>query len=120
MRLEKYMDLAYFLLRDDSVKYPKDTFDVWVKQDTQRKINLRRPLPIHVRYFTCVVDTENVVELHTDIYLRDERMLKVLYSKPGTPAPGDKAPATPASTKGTNDKKAMLRRQGFPDAALAA
>ncbi len=107
MRLEKYMDLAHFLLRDDSVKYPKDTFDVWVKQDVQRKINLRKPLPIHVRYFTCVIDTDGVVELHTDVYLRDERMVKVLYAQPGQA--DDKTPGTPANTSTKNDKKAMLR-----------
>ena len=112
MRLEQYMDLAYFLLRDDSVKYPKDTFDIWVRQDTQRKINLRKPLPIHVRYFTCEVDTENVVKLHTDIYLRDERMLKVLNSKPTAPAADDKTPAEPATTTSSKDKKAMVRPKG--------
>lgn len=104
MRLEKFMDLAYFLLRDDSVKYPKDTFNVWVKQDTQRKINLRKPLPIHVRYFTCEVDTEGVVELHTDIYLRDERMMKVLYGKKENS--DDSAPAS--GTK--NTQKVYLRK----------
>jgi hypothetical protein len=95
MRLEKYMDLAHFLLRDDKVKYPRDTFDVWVKEDTQRKINLRKPLPIHVRYFTCEVDTNSKVEVHTDIYLRDERMMKVIY---GIPAESE------AATKGTSNK----------------
>jgi murein L,D-transpeptidase YcbB/YkuD len=110
MRLEKYMELAHFLLRDDSVKYPKDTFDVWVQQDTQRRINLRKPLPIHVRYFTCAVDTDGVVELHTDIYLRDERMMKVLYNSTAPVSPAEKVPAT-QSTGNTNDKKAVLVRK---------
>lgn len=111
MRLEKYMDLAHFLLRDDSVKYPRDTFDVWVKQDTQRKINLRKPLPIHVRYFTCEVDTFGNVELHTDVYLRDERMVKVLYAEPQPAEPSEGTPAAPVSTTTTTDKKAVVRRE---------
>lgn len=117
MRLEKYMDLAHFLLRDDSVKYPKDTFDVWVRQDTQRKINLRKPLPIHVRYFTCAVDTNDVVELHTDVYLRDERMMKVIYGTSTPAAPAGKAPATPANTSTSNEKKAVLTRKEYVRAA---
>lgn len=114
MRLEKYMDLAYFLLRDDSVKYPKDTFDIWVKQDTQRRINLRKPLPIHVRYFTCVVDTDGVVELHTDVYLRDERMMKVIYAVPEPVSPAEKVPATQDNTGNKNEKKAGLVRKQYP------
>lgn len=106
MRLEKYMDLAYFLLRDDSVKYPKDTFNLWVKQDVQRKINLRKPLPIHVRYFTCEVDTFGIVELHTDVYLRDKHMINVIYGIAEPVAEKPKAPKPAAST--TNDKKAIV------------
>ncbi|HLG04471.1 MAG TPA: L,D-transpeptidase family protein, partial [Bacteroidia bacterium] len=79
MRLDKYMELAYFLIRDDSVKLPKDTFDVWTKAGDQRKINLRKPLPIHVRYFTAETDTLGNVKLRTDIYERDKHMIKVLY-----------------------------------------
>lgn len=109
MRLEKYMELAYFLLRDDSVKYPKDTFDVWVKQDTQRKIDLRKPLPIYVRYFTCVVDTEGVVELHTDIYLRDEYMIKVIYGELEIATPANQ-PAKPETTT-IEIKKAVVDRK---------
>jgi murein L,D-transpeptidase YcbB/YkuD len=108
MRLEKYMDLAYFLLRDDSVKYPKDTFNVWVKQDTQRKINLRKPLPIHVRYFTCEVDTEGVVDVHTDIYLRDERMMKVIYTRESLPE--KKTPSSEKSTTTEEKKKVWIRK----------
>ncbi len=114
MRLEKYMDLAHFLLRDDSVKYPKDTFDIWVQQDTQRRINLRKPLPIHVRYFTCVVDTDGVVELHTDVYLRDERMMKVIYAVPEPVSPAEKIPATQDNTGNKNEKKAGLVRKQYP------
>jgi len=117
MRLEKYMDLAHFLLRDDSVKYPKDTFDLWVQQDTQRRINLRKPLPIHVRYFTCVVDTNGVVELHTDVYLRDERMMKVIYAKPEPISPAEKVPATQDNTGNKNNKKAVLARKQYLNTA---
>jgi len=109
MRLEKYMDLAHFLLRDDSVKYPRDTFDVWVKEDTQRKINLRKPLPIHVRYFTCEVDTNSNVEIHTDIYLRDERMMKVIYGIPEETDPA--AQGSPKSDTKEKTKSSMLRER---------
>lgn len=109
MRLEKYMELAHFLLRDDSVKYPKDTFNLWVKQDVQRKINLRKQLPIRVRYFTCDVTPNGTVNLHTDVYLRDENMINVLYAAPAIPA--GKAESDPATTTTSSDKKAASAKK---------
>jgi L,D-transpeptidase YcbB len=111
MRLEKYMELAHFLLRDDSIKIPRDTFDRWTTLDSNMKINLRKPLPIHVRYFTCDVDTDGNVSVHTDIYLRDERMEKVLYKKQNEQKDDPKKPGAPASAPDTKKKKVMLRRE---------
>ncbi len=109
MRLEKYMELAHFLIRDDSVKLPKDTFDLWAKMDVNKKINLRKPLPIHVRYFTCDVETNGTVSVHSDIYLLDERMEKVLYGIPSDKKPAPKKTATPKS-ESTKLKNVLIRR----------
>jgi hypothetical protein len=80
-----------------------------VKEDTQRKINLRKPLPIHVRYFTCEVDTNSNVEIHTDIYLRDERMMKVIYGIPEETDPA--AQGSPKSDTKEKTKSSMLRER---------
>lgn len=95
MRLEKYMDLAHFLIREDSVKLPKDTFDVYLKQQTQRRVYVRKPLPIYVRYFTCYTNADGQLLLLNDLYDRDDRIMHVLYDaadrkkgrKIKTPAP---------------------------------
>lgn len=113
MRLEKYMELAYFLIRDDSVKLPKDTFNYYTTLDSNMKINLRKPLPIHVRYFTCDVDTNGNVFVHTDIYLRDERMEKVLYKKYEGKKEEEKKPTTPGNDAKIKQGKVMLRREEF-------
>jgi murein L,D-transpeptidase YcbB/YkuD len=111
MRLEKYMELAHFLIRDDSVKLPKDTFDVWTTLGEQKKINLRKPLPIHVRYFTCDVDTDGNVFVHTDIYLRDLRIMKVLYKDlDGLYDPDKKEPEKPVNAD-TKKKAVYFRRE---------
>ncbi|HTL82205.1 MAG TPA: L,D-transpeptidase family protein [Bacteroidia bacterium] len=119
MRLEKYMELAHFLIRDDSVKLPKDTFDYYTTLDSNMKINLRKPLPIHVRYNTCDVDTDGNVFVHSDIYLRDQRMMKVLYktgnwkNMKGGPETTP-VPAAPASTD-PKKKTVMWRRKQDDD-----
>lgn len=79
MRLEKYMDLAYYLIREDSLRLPKDTFDVYMKTKQQRTYNLRTPIPIYVRYYTCVLDEDGRLILLNDIYGRDKRMARVFY-----------------------------------------
>ncbi|HEU4717670.1 MAG TPA: L,D-transpeptidase family protein, partial [Bacteroidia bacterium] len=115
MRLQDYMDLAHFLIRDDSVKLPRDTFDFWTTTGDQRKINLKKPLPIHVRYFTCDVDTDGNVFLHSDIYLRDRRMMRLLYAdmkNDHRQEEKDSSPAGPADTKKKSDRKAVLNSPG--------
>jgi murein L,D-transpeptidase YcbB/YkuD len=112
MRLEKYMDLAHFLIRDDSVKLPRDTFDHWTTLDSNMKVNLRRPLPIHVRYFTVDIDTDGHVFIHMDIYLRDERMEKVLYKNYDLEKHDGKLPApTPGNNATIKQGKVMIRRE---------
>lgn len=81
MRLEKYKDLAYFLIREDSVKLPKDTFDVYLGQQFQRRIYVKKPIRIYVRYFTCFTDSEGRFYLLNDLYGRDERIMRVLYNE---------------------------------------
>jgi murein L,D-transpeptidase YcbB/YkuD len=79
MRLEKYMDLAYYLIKEDSLKLPKDTFNVYMKAGRQRTYNLSHPIPIYVRYFTCVLSEDGSIVLLTDIYGLDRKMARLFY-----------------------------------------
>ena len=113
MRLEKYMELAHFLIRDDSVKMPRDTFDYWTTLDSNMKINLKKPLPIHVRYFTCDVDTDGNVDVHTDIYLRDDHMKRVIYRM--APEKKDEKKSSSGENSAAAKKKVVLWRKDEED-----
>lgn len=113
MRLEKYMELAYFLIRDDSVKMPRDTFDYWTTLDSNMKINLKKPLPIHVRYFTCDVDTDGNVDVHTDIYLRDDHMKRVIYRM--VPEKKDEKKSSSGENSAATKKKVVWWRKDEED-----
>ncbi len=82
MRLEKFKDLAHFLIREDSTRLPADTFDIWLGQQQQRKIGVRKPLTLYVRYFTCKLneDSTAIVPMN-DVYDRDLRLMNTLYAK---------------------------------------
>ncbi|TND08233.1 MAG: ErfK/YbiS/YcfS/YnhG family protein [Bacteroidetes bacterium] len=99
MRLEKYKELAYFLIREDSVKLPKDTFDVQLTQQVQRRIYVKKPLRLYVRYFTCFTDSKGNFFLLNDLYGRDERIMRVLYNEGGRSKKKYVAPAPTPATK---------------------
>jgi len=97
MRLEKYMDLANYLIRDDSLKYKPDSLIAYLDKKERKQINLRKPLKIYVKYYTCEADSAGNIMFYTDIYRKDEHMKNVLYK---------------------NDKKAP-KKMPKPEAVLA-
>jgi murein L,D-transpeptidase YcbB/YkuD len=77
-RLEKFMDFAEFLIRDDSVKYPVDSFLSDLSKAQQKYVYIRHPIPIYINYFTAEVDEYNETHYFIDVYKRDEKMLRSL------------------------------------------
>lgn len=94
MRLEKYVEMARFLIRDDTLKLPYDSLKAYFARTVQKQINLRKPLPIYVRYYTANVEImkdkkgrtkknpqaeDKKLNLFIDIYRKDEEMMKLIY-----------------------------------------
>ena len=49
-----------------------------IKFFKQRKINLRKRLPIYTRYYTAQADSTGL-KLYIDVYRKDEELMKMLY-----------------------------------------
>lgn len=81
IRLERFIDFARFLVRDDSVRYPFDSLKIDLLKDQQKYVYLRHPVPIYVNYFTAEVDTAGKAFFFIDIYRKDEKMLESLGYK---------------------------------------
>ncbi len=79
VRLEKFIDFAKFLIRDDSVNYPKNSLMLDLLEETQKYVYVKHPIPIYINYFTAEVDENNELFYFIDVYKRDEKMLKALY-----------------------------------------
>jgi murein L,D-transpeptidase YcbB/YkuD len=79
VRLEKFIDFAKFLIRDDSIKYPADSLMMDLLQEKQKYVYIKHPIPIYINYFTAEVDEYGALAFFIDIYKRDEKMLKALY-----------------------------------------
>ncbi len=81
IRIEKYFELARFLIREDTLKLPYDTLNAYFIREKQEKINLRKPLPIYVRYYTASADSSLKLHLNLDIYRKDQQMKLMVYGK---------------------------------------
>lgn len=79
IRLDKYYELARFLIREDTLKIPNDTLDAYLARPVQQKINIKKPMPIYVRYYTVQTDSDKNLRFFVDVYRKDEYMIKKLY-----------------------------------------
>lgn len=80
IRLENFIDFADFLIRDDSVHYKHDSLQVYFAKQEQRKIKLKKALPIYTRYYTAHADSTGL-KLYIDVYRKDEDMMNLIYRK---------------------------------------
>lgn len=78
IRLENFIDFADFLIRDDSVHYTHDSLQVYFTKQEQRKIKLKKTLPIYTRYYTAHADSLGL-KLYIDVYRKDEEMMNLIY-----------------------------------------
>jgi len=79
VRLEKFIDFAGFLIRDDSVKYPMDSLRSDLLKEQQKYVYMKRPVPIYITYYTAETLVNQSLVFFIDIYGRDEKMIKILY-----------------------------------------
>lgn len=78
IRIENFVSFADFLIRDDSVHYNHDSLQVYFTKHEQRKLKLKKPLPIYIRYYTAQADS-NGLKLYIDVYRKDEEMMNLIY-----------------------------------------
>jgi L,D-transpeptidase YcbB len=79
IRLEKFVEAAKFLIRDDTLKLPYDTLISYFNTPIQRQIDMKKPFPIYVKYYTVRADDSTGLHMYIDIYRRDEKMMKMVY-----------------------------------------
>lgn len=78
IRLEKFVEFADFLVRDDSLHYTHDSLQLYFATPTQRKLKLKKPLPIYTRYYTAHADSTGL-KIYLDVYRKDEELMKLIY-----------------------------------------
>lgn len=72
IRIEKPVELAEYLFRDDPSWTP-ERISAMIERGKEVKVPLPAPVTIHILYLTAWVDEENVLQFRDDIYGRDIR-----------------------------------------------
>jgi murein L,D-transpeptidase YcbB/YkuD len=81
IRIEKPVELAEYLLRDDP-HWTRDALITAIDKGTEQIVQIPHPLNVHFLYLTAWVDEEDTLQFRTDIYGRDRRLDEALRKKP--------------------------------------
>ncbi|MGK2856031.1 MAG: L,D-transpeptidase family protein [Thermoanaerobaculia bacterium] len=76
IRLEKPLALAEALLRGQG--WTMDEIEAATGRSTPRTVNLEKPVPVHILYWTVWVDESGTVQFRRDLYGRDAAVLQAL------------------------------------------
>lgn len=86
IRVGSPFDFAYFLLTPQS-KDPQGLFKSYLTGGKEAVLNIEKPVPVHLVYFTAWPDAKGRVEYRRDIYGRDAKLFAALKSA-GVVLPG--------------------------------
>jgi murein L,D-transpeptidase YcbB/YkuD len=80
IRVEKPMELARFLLKDD-LHWTDEKIMETIESGDEAVIPLRAPIPVHILYWTAWVDADGLVNFRNDIYERDTPLDRALQER---------------------------------------
>jgi murein L,D-transpeptidase YcbB/YkuD len=80
-RIEKPIELAEYLLRDDPA-WTRERLLATMDKGLEQKVILPHPLNVHFLYLTAWVDGEGTLQFRKDIYTRDSLLDEALRRKP--------------------------------------
>ncbi|HEX7181838.1 MAG TPA: L,D-transpeptidase family protein [Thermoanaerobaculia bacterium] len=89
IRIEKPFDLAVWALRDEP-QWTPEAIRAGIDAGRERRVPLRRTLPVHVAYWTAWVNEGGTLRLGRDVYERDAELARLLQasSRPKEKAAG--------------------------------
>lgn len=77
IRVERPVDLAAFLMRDDP-KWTREAVLTALATQETRRVDLPKPLPVHIVYWTAWVEEDGVLHFRDDVYGHDTALAEAL------------------------------------------
>lgn len=82
VRVQSWDSLAYYILRNDSIKtknaIPIDSMNAWLVRKEKHVIPVRKKIPLFIRYFTCEGKEDGLV-FYEDVYGDDQRLKEKFF-----------------------------------------
>lgn len=75
VRVQQWDSVAMYLIKDDSLRYTRDSVRLWLALQQKKQVNFSRRLPIYIRYFSAAVQDGQLL-FYEDIYGEDKRLRK--------------------------------------------
>jgi murein L,D-transpeptidase YcbB/YkuD len=85
IRLEKPVELAEYVLQGNP-NWSPEKISAAIAEWVERTVQLPKPIPIHILYWTAWVDEDGTIQFRNDIYGRDKPLGKALVEQPPTPS----------------------------------
>ncbi|MBP6758588.1 MAG: L,D-transpeptidase family protein [Flavobacterium sp.] len=79
INMEKAKELAVLILKDDP-NWPIERINVAMNGEKETSYFLKKPIPVHISYFTASVDDSGIINFYRDIYQRDHRLAELLFT----------------------------------------
>ncbi|HRZ32795.1 MAG TPA: L,D-transpeptidase family protein, partial [Flavobacterium sp.] len=80
IRVGKARDLALTILKDDP-NWTTEKIDAAMNSGKENWYTLKNKIPVYIGYFTAWVNANGEINFYDDIYERDERLLKLIYTE---------------------------------------
>lgn len=81
VRLEKPVDLAEYVLREDS-HWNRESIENAIRSGERRIVSLPSRIPVHLLYWTVWADENQGIQFRPDVYGRDELLEAALQERP--------------------------------------
>jgi len=83
IRVHRPVDLAEYLLKEDPA-WSREKIVSSIKSGEYIRIDLSRPINVHIVYLTAWVNDSDILQFRGDVYGRDEKLDRALRKKPST------------------------------------
>lgn len=81
IRIEKPIELAQYLLKEDSI-WTREEILRNINKNVEQTVRLPESMPVHILYWTAWVSPDGTVNFRNDIYRRDNALLDALRENP--------------------------------------
>jgi murein L,D-transpeptidase YcbB/YkuD len=78
IRVQKAVALAHYLVKDDDIYVSPEDLDQYLTLQHRLKIDLRKPIPLTLQYFTCE-ERDGKIIFYKDIYNKDQALINALH-----------------------------------------